>query len=87
MKSEPNSDALIPPALLAELRVIANEEHRAPGEIVGEALERYLRERRLFRGDEVHVKIAAGLESLRSGKGLNGEAVIAELIGGLDEQG
>jgi predicted transcriptional regulator len=87
MKSEPNSDALIPSALLAELRVVASEEHRAPGEIVGEALERYLRERRWFRGDDVHAKIAAGLESLRSGKALDGEAVIAELIAGLDEPG
>ncbi len=87
MKSEPNSDVLIPSALLAELRVVANEERRAPGEIVGEALERYLRERRWFSGGDVHAKIAAGLESLRLGNGLDGEAVIAELIAGLDEPG
>jgi hypothetical protein len=32
----------------------------------------------------VHTKIAQGLESLRQGKGLDGESVMAELIAELD---
>jgi hypothetical protein len=47
-------------------------------------VERYLSERRWFRRDEVHAKIAQGLESLRQGKGLDGESVMAELIAELD---
>lgn len=43
-----------------------------------------LSERRWFRKDEVHTKIAEGLESLRQGKGLDGEAVMAELLAELD---
>jgi hypothetical protein len=41
-----------------------------------------LRERRWFRKDEVHSKIAQGLESLR--QGLDGETVMAELIAEFD---
>jgi predicted transcriptional regulator len=85
MKSQPTHDSLVPPNLLPEIQAAADEEHRAPGEIVGEAIERYLSERRWFRKDEVHAKIAEGLESLRQGKGLDGETVMAELIAELDE--
>jgi hypothetical protein len=35
----------IPPALLAEVEAAANEEHRAPGDVVREALERYMEDR------------------------------------------
>jgi len=38
-------------------------------------------ERRWFRRNEVHAKIAQGLESLRQGKGLDGESIMAELQG------
>ncbi len=62
----------------------AAEERRAPSDLVGEAIERYLSERRWFRKDEVHAKIAQGLESLRQGKSLDGEMVMAELIAELD---
>jgi hypothetical protein len=84
MKSNAASDTLVPSGLLPEIEAAAAEEHRAPGELVGEAIERYLRERRWFRKDEVHSKIAQGLESLRRGKGLDGETVMAELIAELD---
>jgi hypothetical protein len=84
MKSNTTSDTLVPSGLLPEIEAAAEEEHRAPGELVGEAIERYLRERRWFRKDEVHTKIALGLESLRQGKGLDGEAFMAELIAELD---
>jgi hypothetical protein len=43
-----------------------------------------LSERRWFRKDEVHLKIAQGLESLRQGKGLDGEAVMTEMLAELD---
>ena len=79
-----NSAELVPDDLMPALEQAAQEEHRSPRELVGEALERYLAERRYFRSDEVHRKIAQGLESLRQGKGLDGEAVIAELLAELD---
>jgi predicted transcriptional regulator len=84
MKSETVRDTLVPSGLLPEIQAAAEEERRAPGELVGEAIERYLSERRWFRKDEIHMKIAEGLESLRQGKGLDGEAVMAELIAQLD---
>jgi hypothetical protein len=84
MTSDTTRDTLVPSSLLPEIQAAAEEEHRAPGELVGEAIERYLSERRWFRKDEVHAKIAQGLESLRQGKGLDGETVMAELIAELD---
>ena len=84
MKPDTTADTLVPFGLLPEIHAAAEEEHRAPTELVGEAVERYLRERRLFRKDQVHAKIAEGLESLPQGKGLDGEAVMAELIAELD---
>jgi predicted transcriptional regulator len=84
MKSDTARDTLVPSSLLPEIKAAAEEEHRAPGELVGEAVERYLSERRWFRKDEVHAKIAEGLESLRQGKGLDGEAVMSELLAELD---
>jgi hypothetical protein len=87
MKSETPHDALIHPRLLPAIRAVAEEEQRAPRDLVTEAIERYLSERRWFSKDEVHEKIAQGLESLRQGKGLDGESVIAELVSELDEPG
>ena len=84
MKSATLSDSLVPSGLLPEIQAAAEEEHRSPGELVGEAVERYLLERRWFRKDEVHTKIAQGLELLRQGKALDGETVMAELLAELD---
>ena len=80
MTPKTSGDTLIPADLLPEIRAAAAEDHRAPSEPVGEAIQRYLSERRWFRKDDVHAKIAQGLESLRQGKGLDGEAVMAELM-------
>jgi predicted transcriptional regulator len=49
-----------------------------------EAIKRFLSERRWFRRDDTHAKIARGLESFRQGKYLDGEAVMAESIAELD---
>jgi predicted transcriptional regulator len=84
MKTSPASDTLVPERLVAEIEAAAAEERRAPGDIVAEALERYLSERKWLRKDETHAKIARGLESLRGGRGLDGEAVMAELLADLD---
>ena len=84
MTATRSAEALIPPDLLAEIEAAASEERRPARELVGEAIERYLSQRRWFRCDEVHAKIAQGLESLRQGKGLDGESVMAELIAELD---
>lgn len=86
MKSKASSDSLIPAELLPAIEAAADEEHRAPRDLVVEAVERYLTERRWFRKDEAHQKVARGLESLRQGKGLDGEAVMAELMAELDAQ-
>jgi hypothetical protein len=46
MKPESSPDTLaIPPALLADIEAAAEQEHRAPGELVREALERYMEDR------------------------------------------
>jgi metal-responsive CopG/Arc/MetJ family transcriptional regulator len=45
MKSKTVLTDLVPPSLLSEVQAAAAEEHRAPGEIVREAIERYLDER------------------------------------------
>jgi hypothetical protein len=79
MKSRTSNDDLIARDLLPAIRAAAEEERRAPRDLITEAVERYLLERRWFRKDEVHAKIAQGLESLRQGKGLDGETVMAEL--------
>jgi hypothetical protein len=84
---EVSNTLIVPPGLQAQVKAAAAEEHRAPGELVGEAVERYLSERRWFRRDEVHTKIAQDLESLRQGKGLDGDTVMAELIAELDGPG
>jgi predicted transcriptional regulator len=80
MKSDRPHETLVPSSLIAEIQAAAEEEQRTPAELVGEAIERYLSERRWFRKDEVHTKIAQGLESLQQGKGLDGDAVMAELL-------
>jgi len=72
MNSKIARDSLVPSGLLLEIEAAAKEEHLSPTELVGEAIERYLSERRWFRKDEIYTKIAQGLESLRQGKGLDG---------------
>jgi hypothetical protein len=87
MKSETPHDELIHPRLLPAIKAAAEEEQRAPCDLVTEAIERYLSERRWFSKDEANEKIAQGLDSLRQGKGLDGESVIAGLLAELDEPG
>jgi hypothetical protein len=82
-----NDTLIVPPALQAQVKAAAAEEHRNPVDLVGEAVERYLWERRWFRKDDVHAKIVQGLESLGEGKGLDGESAMAELMAELDGPG
>jgi hypothetical protein len=49
MKPEIATDALVPSALLPAIQAAAEEDDRAPGELVREALERYLKDRRWQR--------------------------------------
>ena len=57
---------VLPPALLAEVEAAADEEHRAPGDVVREALERYLVERKgarprpSFSNQEAHTRRGCG---------------------------
>jgi len=46
MKSGRSIGTLVPLGLLAELEAAADEEHREPGELIREAVTRYLEERR-----------------------------------------
>ncbi|HZK89981.1 MAG TPA: hypothetical protein VFC56_07545 [Stellaceae bacterium] len=85
MKSVPAD--LVPAEIGARDRDCGLGRAPLPRELVGEAVERYLSERRYFPKDEVHGKIARGLESLRQGRGLDGEAVMAELLTELDPPG
>ncbi len=78
------STDLVPIDLVPAIESAAEEECRSPRDLVGEAVERYLSERRYFRKDDVHSKIEQGLNSLRHGKGLDGETVMAELLAELD---
>jgi hypothetical protein len=84
MKADIPPDTLVPPELIAEIEAAAEQERREPRELIGEAVERYLSEQRLFPRDEVHRKIAQALGSLRQGRGLEGETVMAELLTELD---
>jgi hypothetical protein len=84
MKPEMTGDTLVPSELLPEIRAAAAEEHRTPSDLVREAINRYLSERRWFRRDEVHAKILEGFESLRQGEPLEGETVMAEMLAALD---
>jgi predicted transcriptional regulator len=79
-----SDDTLTVPHDLQEQVRAAAEEQRAPDQLVGEAIERYLWERRWLREDEIHAKIARGLESLEQGRGLDGESVMAELVADLE---
>jgi predicted transcriptional regulator len=81
---KPATVDLVPAELVPAIEQAADEEHRSPSELVSEAIERYLSERRYFRRRDVHRKIEQGLDSLRRGKGLDGEAVMAELLAELD---
>ncbi|HEX3882070.1 MAG TPA: hypothetical protein VHW66_05385 [Stellaceae bacterium] len=49
MASDADTDTLIPSELLPELQAAAEEERRTPSEVVGEALETYLKNRRWRR--------------------------------------
>lgn len=44
-----DADTLIPPELASEIRAAAEEEQRAPSELVGDAVAAYLRDRRWRR--------------------------------------
>ena len=72
--------------MIPEFEAAAADERREPQDLVGKASERYLSERRLFRKDDVHHKIATGLRSVAEGKSLDGELAMAESLAELDER-
>jgi hypothetical protein len=63
MKTESVTTDLVPPDLIAEIQAIAEEEHRAPGELMRDAFERYKADRdwkKIFAYGEARAK-ALGL--------------------------
>jgi predicted transcriptional regulator len=86
---------VIPTDLAAEMREIARRDHRPTLDVVRDAVEAYLEVRRSggpapSDGTEDHQpsaeyrevmrdKIAAGMRSLREGKGVDGEAFFAAM--------
>jgi hypothetical protein len=80
---------VLPPALLAEVEAAADAEHRPVADVLRDVVERGLAERRqpltdAYRQD-LREKIAQGLQSLREGKGTDGEAFMARLDAELAE--
>jgi antitoxin ParD1/3/4 len=80
---------VLPPALLAEVEAAADAEHRTVADVLRDVVERGLAERRLPLTDayrqDLREKIAQGLQSLRDGKGTDGEAFMAGMNAELAE--
>jgi hypothetical protein len=81
MKAEDNLAELIPPVLLAEVEAMAAAEHRAPREVVGEAVERFVRERQpLPRSKLTPQEAGERIRELRKGNFLPEGETIKSLI-------
>lgn len=73
MKTPGSNDPLaMPPALLAEVQAAADEQHRPVNELVNEAVESYLENRRwlLANRQAIDAKIRKGLDELGRGEGI-----------------
>jgi hypothetical protein len=87
MKSRQSIGTLLPPGLLDELEAAADEEHREPGELMREAVMRYLEERRTRRcmaaKANMHhtpAEAATRILKLRKGNILPAGVTISDLI-------
>ncbi len=85
MRSESPTDSLVPPDLLDEVQAAADEEHREPGELVREAVTRYLEQRRARQGaipepNHTPAEAAARILELRKGNLLPPGVTIKDLI-------
>jgi len=87
MKAEGHIYELIPPALLAEVEVVASAEHRSASEMVREAIELYLQERRTQVANDSEPwtprtpqEAAARILELRKGNFLPEDETIRDLI-------
>jgi hypothetical protein len=89
MKSETSPDGLtISPALLAELEAVAGEEHRPIGDLVREALERYVAQSHRAAGAQplpaarrrTPAEAGARIRELRKGRSLPEGETIRSLI-------
>ncbi len=61
MKTQTHFETLIPPSLLEQVEALAAAEHRPAGDMLREAIEGFLRERRALPASEV-----AGQQSART---------------------
>jgi putative addiction module CopG family antidote len=68
---------------MVDVKVKAGE-YSSPNAVVEEALA--LLDRRDQAREDIRQKIEAGLESLRQGKGIEGEAAMAQMLAELDEE-
>jgi hypothetical protein len=84
MKTATPTDTLVPPALIPEIQAAAEEDHRAPRELVGEAISRYLEGRRALRqapaAKHTPAEAAASIRELRKGVRLPEGVTIKDLI-------
>jgi hypothetical protein len=99
--SRDNNPFGFPPALIAKLEAIADEQHRPIAELVRELVEERLHTLELDLLDDdppmtdeyrqtIHEKISVGLQSLREGKGTDGNTFFTEMyseLEALEQQG
>jgi metal-responsive CopG/Arc/MetJ family transcriptional regulator len=86
MNAHVQNAVTIPPALLAEVQAAAKEEHRAPDELVSDALRRYLEGRRHdgpphIGASETAYAAIERIRELRQGNFLPEGVTIRDLIG------
>ena len=82
MKSQTPDTLEMPPGWLAEVEAVAAEERRAPAELVREAVDRYIGERRAARPVNGHTpaEAATRIRELRKGNILPPGETIKDLI-------
>jgi hypothetical protein len=84
--SDGDTDLVIPPALAAEIKAVAADEHRPATDIVRDALERYLTDWRkrtseaLEKPKRTPVEAAARLREFRKGNVLPDGVTIEDLM-------
>ena len=81
MTQDHTPDLAVPPELAAEIIAAAEEQHRAPGEVLHDALEQYLTGRRPAAGAQRSpAEAAARMRRARAGNPRLSDAALRELM-------